>query len=363
MFAGSSSGTLLAAALRYCRAQSEPKRVVSFVCDSGAKYLSKVFNDAFLAQEGLLGRERTGTVRDLVINPHAEGAAVEVRPEDNLRTVFARMRAADVSQLPVLARRAHRRPGRRERYARRSADRTSGRQRVRPAGQGHHGDAAGDDFGRRADPRTRAAVPRRTMSRSSWTASDSSASSPASISSIISGLHCNDQTEPPGLRHPLRACRAGARSDDRRRDDADLRHLDLRAGKPRRAQRLRICAHPKSDPHGVRALRRRSRRRRAGLCLRVGARRDRDHPGMPRPGRACRRVRRSLWRHAAAVRARAQALGRDRSDLCRSDRCQGARSRDPAEHETDLGRDADQSAAQADRSARASPISRASARS
>jgi cystathionine beta-synthase len=87
--------------LRYCRAQNEPKRVVSLVCDSGAKYLSKVFNDAFLMQEGWSGRARTGTVRDLVINPHSEGSAIEVGPDDNLRTAFARMRAADVSQLPV----------------------------------------------------------------------------------------------------------------------------------------------------------------------------------------------------------------------------------------------------------------------
>src|SRR4029079_9948759 len=41
IFAGSSSGTLLAAALAYCRARSGPRHVVSFVCDSGAKYLSK----------------------------------------------------------------------------------------------------------------------------------------------------------------------------------------------------------------------------------------------------------------------------------------------------------------------------------
>jgi cystathionine beta-synthase len=102
VLAGSSSGTLLAAALRYCHAQSEPKRVVSIVCDSGAKYLSKVFSDAYLAQEGWT-RQRTGKVRDLVINPLREGAAVIVRPEDNLRTVFARMRASDISQLPVMS--------------------------------------------------------------------------------------------------------------------------------------------------------------------------------------------------------------------------------------------------------------------
>jgi cystathionine beta-synthase len=102
VFAGSSSGTLLAAALKYCREQSAPKRVVSLVCDSGAKYLSKVFSDAFLAQEGWSGRETAGTVRDIVINRFPEGNIVSVQPTDTVRTAFARMRAADVSQLPVV---------------------------------------------------------------------------------------------------------------------------------------------------------------------------------------------------------------------------------------------------------------------
>jgi cystathionine beta-synthase len=102
VLAGSSSGTLLAAALRYCRTQSAPKRVVSLVCDSGAKYLSKVFNPTFLAQEGWTHPNRHGTVRDVVVSRVSEGTAIVVRPEDNLRTVFARMRSADVSQLPVV---------------------------------------------------------------------------------------------------------------------------------------------------------------------------------------------------------------------------------------------------------------------
>src|SRR6266566_111810 len=102
VLAGSSSGTLLAAALHYCRAQAAPKRVVSLVCDSGAKYLSKVFNPIFLAQEGWSHPDRHGTVRDVVVSRYSEGTAVVVRPEDNLRTVFARMRSTDVSQLPVV---------------------------------------------------------------------------------------------------------------------------------------------------------------------------------------------------------------------------------------------------------------------
>ena len=102
ILAGSSSGTLLATALRYCREQSAPKRVVTLVCDSGAKYLSKVFNDAYIAQEGWLGRPLTGTVRDVVINRFDEGAEIFVQPNETVQSAFARMRAGDISQLPVI---------------------------------------------------------------------------------------------------------------------------------------------------------------------------------------------------------------------------------------------------------------------
>lgn len=52
ILAGTSSGTLLAAAMRWCRKQNEPKRVVTFVCDSGAKYFSKLFNDEWIRAQG-----------------------------------------------------------------------------------------------------------------------------------------------------------------------------------------------------------------------------------------------------------------------------------------------------------------------
>src|SRR5262249_40236227 len=50
---GSSTGTLLAAALRYCREQREAKHVVTLVCDSGNKYLSKMYNDFWMFDQGL----------------------------------------------------------------------------------------------------------------------------------------------------------------------------------------------------------------------------------------------------------------------------------------------------------------------
>jgi cystathionine beta-synthase len=102
ILAGSSSGTLLAAALRYCREQKTPKRVVTLVCDSGNKYLSKVFDDFWLAEQGLAEREQHGDLRDLVARSHREGGTVWVGPSDSLLAAYGRMRRADVSQLPVL---------------------------------------------------------------------------------------------------------------------------------------------------------------------------------------------------------------------------------------------------------------------
>lgn len=96
------SGTLLSAALRYCREQKTPKRVVTFVCDSGNKYLSKVFDDFWLAEQGLDEREQHGDLSDLVARSHREGGTVFVGPDDNLLTAYGRMRRGDVSQLPVL---------------------------------------------------------------------------------------------------------------------------------------------------------------------------------------------------------------------------------------------------------------------
>ncbi len=102
ILAGSSSGTLLAAALRYCREQSEPKRVCTLVCDSGNKYLSKMFSDDWMADQGLAARVATGDLRDLVARRHADHAVVTVAPGDTLLVAYARMRMYDVSQLPVL---------------------------------------------------------------------------------------------------------------------------------------------------------------------------------------------------------------------------------------------------------------------
>jgi cystathionine beta-synthase len=99
---GSSTGTLLAAALKYCREQTTPKRVVVLVPDTGNKYISKMYNDYWMLDNGFLDREPTGDLRDLITRPFSKRDTIVVAPTDLLVTAWQRMKLYDVSQLPVM---------------------------------------------------------------------------------------------------------------------------------------------------------------------------------------------------------------------------------------------------------------------
>ena len=117
MFAGSSSGTLLTAALRYCRRRASQARRqprLRFRREISLQGVQRRLPGA----GGLERAHALGTVRDLVINPHAEGwrrrgaaagqSAHRVRAHARGRRVAI---AGDEDD-------KHRRPGRRKRYAR-----------------------------------------------------------------------------------------------------------------------------------------------------------------------------------------------------------------------------------------------------
>jgi cystathionine beta-synthase len=99
---GSSTGTLLSAALRYCREQTTPRRVVTFVCDTGNKYLSKMYNDYWMLDNGFLERQPTGDLRDLIMRPYAHRDTVVIGASDLLVTAYQRMKLYEISQLPVM---------------------------------------------------------------------------------------------------------------------------------------------------------------------------------------------------------------------------------------------------------------------
>src|SRR5213082_1946170 len=102
IFGGSSTGTLVAGALRFCRQQTKPKRVVTLVPDTGNKYLSKMYNDFWMAEQGFIHRPPHGDLSDLISHRYEAGEVITIGPTDTLLTAFKRMRGADVSQLPVV---------------------------------------------------------------------------------------------------------------------------------------------------------------------------------------------------------------------------------------------------------------------
>lgn len=102
ILAGSSVGTLLGAALRYCREQTEPKRVVTLICDSGAKYLSKMFNDFWMIDNGFIDRPKHDDLRDLIARRHLDREDFTVDPETPVVQVIRRMHLYDVSQMAVV---------------------------------------------------------------------------------------------------------------------------------------------------------------------------------------------------------------------------------------------------------------------
>ena len=102
ILAGSSTGTLLAAALRYCQEQTEPKIVLTFAADTGNRYLSKMYNDFWMRDQGFLEREHLGDLRDLIARPYESHDTVTVSPDEPLSNAYSRMKLYDVSQLPVM---------------------------------------------------------------------------------------------------------------------------------------------------------------------------------------------------------------------------------------------------------------------
>jgi cystathionine beta-synthase len=100
---GGSAGLNVALALQVAREVDDPDAcVVTILCDTGERYLSKVFNDEWMQENQLLDLPRT-TVEDLLNRPHRRGPSlVTVAPSAQVRQALNLMRTWDVSQIPVV---------------------------------------------------------------------------------------------------------------------------------------------------------------------------------------------------------------------------------------------------------------------
>jgi cystathionine beta-synthase len=103
MLLGGSSGTNVAAALRYAQRLGPDAVVVALGCDTGRNYLSKFFDDHWLAENKLSHVVPSAqTIRDL-LRSRGSRQLVTITPDATVETAIQLMEAKGISQLPVLA--------------------------------------------------------------------------------------------------------------------------------------------------------------------------------------------------------------------------------------------------------------------
>ncbi len=104
LFAGGSTGVNIVASLEVARRVNDPKAlVVTVLCDTGERYLSKVYNDEWLQENQILESERVSVSELLAAkNGSAAPPLVSVAPSATVRQALNLMSTYNVSQLPVL---------------------------------------------------------------------------------------------------------------------------------------------------------------------------------------------------------------------------------------------------------------------
>ena len=103
LFVGGSSGLIAHVALQVAREVNDPKAfVVTFLCDTGERYLSKLYNDEWMRENQLLDSDRMPIGQLLQGKQDGTPRVVSVAPSASVRQALGLMSLHDVSQLPVM---------------------------------------------------------------------------------------------------------------------------------------------------------------------------------------------------------------------------------------------------------------------
>ncbi|MEI8254050.1 MAG: cystathionine beta-synthase [Deltaproteobacteria bacterium] len=102
LYVGGSSGAAVAGAIKYARQRDRKENILVLLPDGAGKYLSKIFNDDWMRENGFLDAEPTlGTVREMLAG-RANKTVVTAKPQDTVRQVIATLKQHGISQLPVV---------------------------------------------------------------------------------------------------------------------------------------------------------------------------------------------------------------------------------------------------------------------
>jgi cystathionine beta-synthase len=103
IFCGGSSGTAVAGALRYCRNLGPERLVVVILPDSASRYLSKIFDDDWMRENGFLESAWAGATAADVLAGKTMRDLITSRPDEPVSDVIHKLKQHDISQMPVVA--------------------------------------------------------------------------------------------------------------------------------------------------------------------------------------------------------------------------------------------------------------------
>ena len=103
LFVGGSSGLIAHVALQVARQINDPEAfVVTFLCDTGERYLSKLYSDEWMRENQMLEGDRTTLAALIELKGGETPTVVSVAPGTGVRQALGLMALHDVSQLPVM---------------------------------------------------------------------------------------------------------------------------------------------------------------------------------------------------------------------------------------------------------------------
>jgi len=103
LFVGGSSGLIAHVAMQVAREVNDPNAyVVTFLCDTGERYLSKLYNDEWMRENQLLDSDRMPIGQLLQGKSDGPARVVSVERAASVRQALGLMSLHDVSQLPVM---------------------------------------------------------------------------------------------------------------------------------------------------------------------------------------------------------------------------------------------------------------------
>ena len=102
LFVGGSGGAAVAGAIKWAKTKKGPLKIMVFLCDAGQKYVSKIFNDDWMRENGFLDEEPgLGVVAD-VLQMRGKRKIVTTSPQAKVKDVIATLKELGISQLPVV---------------------------------------------------------------------------------------------------------------------------------------------------------------------------------------------------------------------------------------------------------------------